>query len=391
MTTVNIVREPHTVRRINLPLLAIVTGFCAAILYDPTLVEVMFAAIADAYLQVSTFVAGTLLLFFSLEKFFNFDLSEKLKKAGYLQVPIAAALGALPGCGGAIIVITRYLTGNLSFGSVLATLTATMGDAAFLLIAKEPSTGFLIIFLGFFVGSITGWIVDKIHGRDFLRPKPQNDLNEDETIETIENENSDLKSNILDHIWMIILIPSIVIGVGIAFQYEMDEFLAVGFLSSPTTLIGSLGGILCLIMWLSPRFIPNLPKNSTNNRNIIRRTISDTNFVTTWVIFAFLLFEITFHIFNFELNIISSEISVFVPLIGVLAGFLPGCGPQIIITTLYLSGAIPMSALVGNAISNDGDALFPAIALAPRVALVATFYSGIPALIIAYFWFMFLD
>jgi len=391
MTNVNIARESHTVWRINFPILAIVTGFCAAILYDPTLVEVMFAAIADAYLQVSTFVAGTLLLFFSLEKFFNFDLSEKLKKAGYLQVPIAAALGALPGCGGAIIVITRYLTGNVSFGSILATLTATMGDAAFLLIAKEPSTGFLIIFLGFFVGSITGWSVDKIHGRNFLRPKPRNDLNEDETIETIENENSDLKSNILDHIWMIILIPSIVIGVGIAFQYEMDEFLAVGFLSSPTTLIGSLGGILCLIMWLSPRFIPNLPKNSTNNRNIIRRTISDTNFVTTWVIFAFLLFEITFHIFNFELNIISSQFSVLMPLIGVLVGFLPGCGPQIIITTLYLSGAIPMSALVGNAISNDGDALFPAIALAPRVALVATLYSGIPALIIAYFWFMFLE
>ena len=144
-------------------------------------------------------------------------------------------------------------------------------------------------------------------------------------------------------------------------------------------------------MWLSPRFIPNLPKNSTNNRNIIRRTISDTNFVTTWVISAFLLFEITFHIFNFELNIISSQFSVLLPLIGVLAGFLPGCGPQIIITTLYLSGAIPMSALVGNAISNDGDALFPAIALAPRVALVATLYSGIPALIIAYFWFMFLE
>jgi hypothetical protein len=96
-------------------------------------------------------------------------------------------------------------------------------------------------------------------------------------------------------------------------------------------------------------------------------------------------------VFDFELNIISSQMSVFVPLIGVLAGFLPGCGPQIIITTLYLSGTIPMSALVGNAISNDGDALFPAIALAPKVALVATLYSAIPALIIAYFWFLFLD
>ena len=378
-------------QKINLPLLMLFFGFCLLISYDPNLYEVVISAVADAYLQVSTFVAATLLIFFSLEKFFNFDLSEKLKKAGYLQVPIAAALGALPGCGGAIIVITRYLTGNLSFGAVLATLTATMGDAAFLLIAKEPTTGLFIVFLGFFVGSITGWTTDKIHGPDFLRPQNQNDANENKIIDTTENENSDLKSNILDCIWMIILIPSIVIGFGLAFQFKIDELLSVGFLNSPTTLFGFSGGVLCLIMWLSPRLIPNLPKNSTNNKNIIRRTISDTNFVTTWVVFAFLLFEITNHVFDFELNIISAQMSVFVPLIGVLAGFLPGCGPQIIITTLYLSGTIPMSALVGNAISNDGDALFPAIALAPKVALVATLYSGIPALIIAYFWFLFLD
>jgi hypothetical protein len=378
-------------RKINLPLLMLFFGFCLLISYDPNLFNVVISAVADAYLQVSTFVAATLLIFFSLEKFFNFDLSEKLKRAGYLQVPIAAALGALPGCGGAIIVITRYLTGNLSFGAVLATLTATMGDAAFLLIAKEPTTGLFIVFLGFFVGSITGWTTDKIHGPNFLRPQNQNDANENKIIDTTENENSDLKSNILDCIWMIILIPSIVIGFGLAFQFKIDELLSVGFLNSPTTLFGFSGGVLCLIMWLSPRLIPDLPKNSTNNKNIIRRTISDTNFVTTWVVFAFLLFEITNHVFDFELNIISAQMSVFVPLIGVLAGFLPGCGPQIIITTLYLSGTIPMSALVGNAISNDGDALFPAIALAPKVALVATLYSGIPALIVAYFWFLFLD
>ncbi len=63
---------------------------------------------------------------------------------------------------------------------------------------------------------------------------------------------------------------------------------------------------------------------------------------------------------------------------------IPGCGPQIITTSLYLSGGIPLSAQIGNAISNDGDALFPAIALSPRVALVATIYSSIPALLAAY-------
>ena len=75
------------------------------------------------------------------------------------------------------------------------------------------------------------------------------------------------------------------------------------------------------------------------------------------------------------------------PLLAVLVGFLPGCGPQVVITSLYLAGLIPLSAQLGNAISNDGDALFPALALAPKAALLATLYSAVPALIIAYLWY----
>ena len=70
--------------------------------------------------------------------------------------------------------------------------------------------------------------------------------------------------------------------------------------------------------------------------------------------------------------------------IQILFGFIPGCGPQIVITTFYLNGYIPFSAEIGNAISNDGDALFPAIALAPKAAIYATLYSGIPAILVAY-------
>ena len=45
---------------------------------------------------------------------------------------------------------------------------------------------------------------------------------------------------------------------------------------------------------------------------------------------------------------------------------------------------------VGNAISNDGDALFPAIALSPRAAALATLYSAIPAALVGYgYWFIF--
>ena len=53
------------------------------------------------------------------------------------------------------------------------------------------------------------------------------------------------------------------------------------------------------------------------------------------------------------------------PLIAVLVGVIPGCGPQVLVVTLYVKGVGSFSALIGNAISNDGDALFPAIGLNP--------------------------
>ena len=47
-------------------------------------------------------------------------------------------------------------------------------------------------------------------------------------------------------------------------------------------------------------------------------------------------------------------------------------------------GIIPLSAQIGNAISNDGDALFPVLAISPRVGLIATLYSAAPAIIVSY-------
>ena len=118
---------PSKRRPVNRPLALIIGCVCVAVMVDPAALGVVIDAISEAYLQVSTFVAATLLVFFSLEKLFKFDLTEALAGAGRWQVPLAAALGALPGCGGAIIVVTRYVSGNLSFGSVLANINSNYG------------------------------------------------------------------------------------------------------------------------------------------------------------------------------------------------------------------------------------------------------------------------
>ena len=98
------------------------------------------------------------------------------------------------------------------------------------------------------------------------------------------------------------------------------------------------------------------------------------------------MFELSVYFFGLNLKNLFTGVELYTPLMAVLVGFIPGCGPQVLVTTMYLSGIVPLSALIGNAISNDGDALFPAIAIAPRVAIIATLYSAVPALLISYGW-----
>ena len=346
---------------------------------QPELGNIIFSSVADAYIQVSTFVAGTFLIFYSIEKFLKIDATAALRRDTIWQVPVAAALGALPGCGGAIIVVTQYVTGRLSFGSVVAVLTATMGDAAFLLIAQEPLTGLAIIVLGFVVGTLSGWIINAIHGGDFLRGAVK-------AGDSPTYRNEDTSTPWIDRLWMMIMIPGIVLSVLVAFQVDVDALFASPLFDRPATFIGVIGGVLALTMRLAPKFGVTGDKAFADSGNFVRRTIADTNFVTTWVIGAYLVFELSVYIFGLDLKNLFTGVVFYTPLIAILIGFLPGCGPQVLVTTMYLSGIIPLSAQIGNAISNDGDALFPAIAIAPRVAIVATLYSAVPAVLISYGW-----
>ena len=120
--------------------------------------------LVDAYLQVSVFVGFTLFIFIGMDALTKFNISYILDRTKKFHVIMASLLGALPGCGGAIVVVTQYIQGRISFGSLVAVLTATMGDAAFLLLSSKPLTGLFIFSLSAVVGALTGFIIDKFHG-----------------------------------------------------------------------------------------------------------------------------------------------------------------------------------------------------------------------------------
>ena len=332
-------------------------------------------SMVDAYLAVSVFVGFTLMIFIGLDSLTKFDIHSFLEKTKNFHVPIASFLGAIPGCGGAIIVVTQYIQGRISFGSLVAVLTATMGDAAFLILAMEPLTGLLIFILGIFVGTISGYVVDLIHGPSFMMTNSDIELEFEKLKKTFVS-----KFNIF---WLMLFVPGFLIGILLAFQIDVDSFFTLPSNTSFVILLGSAGAILSIFMWsLNP--LSDFQCSTDKSRGFLSRVIDTTNFVSTWVISGFLVFEIFMYFTNIDLKLFFDLWLPFVPLIAILFGFLPGCGPQIVVATFYLNGYIPLSAELGNAISNDGDALFPAIALAPKAAILATIYSAFPAIIVAY-------
>ena len=332
------------------------------------------SVLVEAYLQVSVFVGFTLFIFIGLDSLTKFNVENFLNKTKTFHVPIATILGALPGCGGAIIVVTQFIQGRISFGALVAVLTATMGDAAFLLLSKEPSTGILVFFITCATGIVTGYFVDFFHNHKFQ------ELKENFKIEFEQIGNTFVsRFNIF---WIIIFVPGFCVGLLTAFRVNLDSYFLISNFNLVES-IGSIGAIISIFMWtLNP--LSDFQCSTEKTRNFLSRVIDTTNFVTTWVVCGFLFFELLIYFSDIDLMAFFNVWIAFVPLIAILFGFIPGCGPQIIVTTFYLNGYIPLSAELGNAISNDGDALFPAIALAPKSAILATLYSGIPAVIVAY-------
>lgn len=369
-----------------------------ALVLSETTREVTVSTLSDAFWAVSAYVAFTLVIYHYVSLWMNKEskLVNLYQSSRGYQVFFASLLGALPGCGGAIIVTTQFVSGRVGFGAIVAVLTSTMGDAAFLLLASKPDIGLAVVALGVMVGSVSGWVVNAIHQDDFLRPTVKSVLADKFCCRSEASDPSSLEKkaiNLQGAFWKWLIVPATVVAVLGSFQVDINELLSLPAMSIEWLGAGLI--ILSMLLWSLTKEIKDYESTVSEDKKTVsshplQKAAQDTNFVTAWVILAFMTFELIAFFGHIDLAATFSGWEVWMPLMGLAVGMLPGCGPQILVTSLYISGAAPLSAQLANAISNDGDALFPAIALAPRAALVATIYSAIPALFVGYgYYFLF--
>jgi hypothetical protein len=89
--------------------------------------DIFVFSVRDGFVQVSAFVAVTVLIFSYIQYRTGGRIVTYLEDNERLQPLAGALLGLTPGCGGAIIAMPLYIRGSVSFGTVVAALAAPAG------------------------------------------------------------------------------------------------------------------------------------------------------------------------------------------------------------------------------------------------------------------------
>lgn len=380
-------------------------------------VEVVILSMRDAFLAVTVFVAAMVFLFSWLQYATSGKFVDYIKRNKKFQPVIGALMGLTPGCGGAIVVMPMFARGYVTYGTVVATLIATLGDAAFVLIgAAITDSSFIapviaVHVISFIVGITWGYLIDLTgttprtpfgrFGKSKVGSFEEEQIEEDNiesTIASMPRETPDgIGYKILHQgytVWWIVTLIGLVFAVLLLVWAGQDPDYELKLSLNPLTLdgfitwIGLLGTTFSVILYIAQKnwFADDTEATIGDKLHSMRETMvhsaSETAFVTFWVMIAYLVFEFSMLLSGVgEDDMAKYGDGIFAVLVASTIGLIPGCGPQIIAITAYTKDMISFPALTANAISQDGDALFPLLVRHKSASLWATIHTTIPAVI----------
>ena len=391
--------------------------------------EILVVSMRDSFLAVTVFVAAMILLFSWLQFITAGRFVGWIGENRGLQPLIGAMMGLTPGCGGAIIVMPMYARGYVTYGTVIATLIATLGDAAFVLIGavfQDSSylTPVIVVHTtSFVVGVSWGYGVDLIEvtpttplgrfGPKFGTDEPLGEVvakameGKDSLIENLPREVPEGWGYRVLHqgyrIWWLVTAVGLCLAILLLGWYAQDPEYSPELVWDPTTRdgivtwVGFIGSSLSIILYVSSKnfFADDTEATIGDKLNSLDETLvhaaSETAFVTFWVLIAYLVFEFGMLLAGIKESDMSENGSgAGAVLVAATIGLIPGCGPQIIAITAYVEGIISFPALVANAISQDGDALFPLLVRHKVASIWATIHTTLPAIIVGlvFLWAM---
>lgn len=374
-------------------------------------------AVADAFTSVSVLVAAMFVLFGLVRVRWGAAFESLLARRERPGPVLAVAATVPPGCIGVLAISRLYVQRTVSYGTVIAALVSTMGDTAWLLLAKDPLLtvvlkGSLAVF-----GCAVGLVVDHLgirpdedalpvrrtavlvavgareHDEDRvlnvpLRPEGCSHLPASTVVANGEEPGPLSKRRALpahrDVPAPLTMLFLACLAVGLLLSLPATLHLVPdGVAQTPARLVGLLGTIVAVAIVLAARgrLVCGEQENSVERSmsEVLQNCSREAAFVTVWVSAVFLLWELG----AAHLPLSDGRM----PLEGVLgvavaaaAGLIPACGVEILVSALFVTGMLPVPALVAYLVSQDGNGFIPIATRRPRAALHGTILTTLLAL-----------
>lgn len=323
-------------------------------------------------MAVGLFVVGSVALVRGVALFTDTRVLRRLTDARHGGPVVGALLGLVPGCGGAVVAVTLYGRDRIGFGGVVAALTATAGDAAFLLLTVSFHTAVVTYALAGVVGGLLGVVIERFGptraARTGSSPEEQSACADGGCV-SWESRGADAGRSSGTILWTVATVTWwLAVAAGVVGVWP------AGGDAGSSRLVAGVGVVASLVIVVTPDRWRVSRDGAVGLPGTTAVTVSP---IVLWVVAALAVTELSVSGVSVGEMAATVGSGAVAPVFGGLLGAIPGCGVHVGFVGLYADGGVSWPALVANTISQDGDALFPLLAIDRRRALIVTGYTAL--------------
>lgn len=318
---------------------------------------------------ITFFVLSMIMVLEYLNVFSKGRVHGFMQRNSGLQILIAAVLGVVPGCIGTYTAVSLYTHNVIGFGALIANLIATTGDEAFWMMSKMPDKA-LLIFVGLFLLSLAAGYITNI-----FVSKRSNSCGQEQHF-VLHNahdhqRHQSLHGNIIENFRHIsahrlILLVSIIVFIVLTLCGFLSEHHHHGLEGDGGDADGKIVTIISLIVAAVALYVViRVPEHFLEDH--IWHHVIGKHFwkILSWTSFALVLVFVVNEVCDIAtwVELFSDgSVYVFCVLAAILIGLIPESGPHLVFIILYCNGVMPLGALLGNCIVQDGHGAIPLFA-----------------------------
>jgi hypothetical protein len=272
----------------------------------------------------------------------------------FTQYVVAAALGAVPGCLGAFVVVALYVHRSLRLGAVVACMVATSGDEAFVMLALVPRTALWLTLGLLLLGIAAGVLTDVVSGEESSAAACADMVVHDETTTCRCFDPPTILAELRR--------PSAARGALVA------GVLLFGW----AVLSGSVGPqewgwirvTLVVTAAITLFVVTTVPEHFIDEHLWRHVVLGHVPRIFAWTLGAMVLVALL----ESSLGVLTTvRENPWLLLLGAaLVGVVPESGPHLVVVMLYAAGDVPLSVLVASSAVQDGHGMLPLLAHSRR-------------------------